>query len=144
MKISLINGPNLNLLGSRNVDIYGRKTLAEIEADLVKQAEASGVSLLCFQSNSEGDIVSEIQARAKDSQGLIINPGAYSHTSIAIRDALECFAGPKLEVHLSNIFAREDFRHHSYISPVASGVICGLGHKGYSLALRALLENLIP
>src|SRR5262245_28687987 len=108
-RLALINGPNLNLLGERNKDIYGGKSLEEIEKDLVARAQKLGFELACFQSNSEGALIDRVHALRKDAAGLIINPGAYSHTSIALRDALECFSGPIIEVHLSNIHKREEF-----------------------------------
>ncbi len=141
-KVTLINGPNLNLLGKRSPEIYGSQTLADIEAGLREQAEQLSIELDCFQDNSEGALVSKIQSCETESDGVIINPGAYSHTSIAIRDALEYLSHPIIEVHLSNIFQREEFRAHSFVSELAAGVICGLGPKGYSLALDALDEML--
>lgn len=139
-QILLLNGPNLNLLGERNVEIYGRDTLPDIEKRLIEKAKNAGQIMLTVQSNSEGEMIDAVHQARKDCAGLIINPGAYSHTSIALRDAIECFTGPVIEVHLSNIYKREAFRHHSYISGVATGVICGLGPKGYDLALDALLK----
>ncbi len=139
-RLALLNGPNLNLLGERNKEIYGAKTLPEIEKELVSRAEAQGFELECFQSNSEGELIDRIHALRTEAAGLLINPGAYSHTSIALRDALECFPGPIIEVHLSNIHKREPFRHHSYVSEVASGVICGLGPQGYEFGLSALIK----
>lgn len=141
VKILLVNGPNLNLLGSREPAIYGSETLAEIEAKATDFAAALGLELTCVQSNHEGDIVGIIQ-QAKPYAGLIINPGAYTHTSIAIMDALLLQDMPVIEVHLSNIFRREEFRHHSFISKAAAGVICGLGSQGYLLALSALAARL--
>ena len=140
--IALVNGPNLNLLGERNPELYGSDTLQSIEARLTKKAEALGFQLECFQSNSEGDLIDKIQDFRKRAAGLIINPGGYSHTSVALRDAVECFTGPIMEVHLSNIYGREEYRRHSYISEVATGVICGYGPKGYEVALEALAEKL--
>ncbi len=134
----LINGVNLNLLGRREPALYGATSLPEIEQKLVAQAQAMGHRLSCFQSNHEGAIVDRIhQAYAEHCVGLIINPGAYTHTSIALRDALLGTALPFFEVHLSNIHARETFRHHSYLSDIARGVIVGLGPLGYELALQA-------
>jgi 3-dehydroquinate dehydratase-2 len=137
-KITVINGPNLNLLGSRKPKIYGSDTLDMIVAKMEDEALALGFDLEAHQSNSEGILVDIVQQSAKRSKGLIINPGAYSHTSIALRDALEAAELPTIEVHLSNIHRREAFRRHSYISEVASGVIVGLGGAGYVLAVRAL------
>jgi len=136
--VLVLNGPNLNLLGSREPDIYGSTTLGEIEADCRKAAGPLGLEVDFRQSNQEGELVDWIQEAGRNAKGIIINPGAYSHTSIALHDALLGASIPTIEVHLSNIFARERFRRHSYISPVASGVICGLGPAGYLLALDAM------
>jgi len=140
--IALVNGPNLNLLGERNPELYGSDTLQSIEARLSKKAESLGHQLVSFQSNSEGELIDKIQELRKTAAGLIINPGGYSHTSVALRDAVECFTGPVIEVHLSNIHAREEYRRHSYISEVATAVVCGFGPKGYEIALEALVERL--
>lgn len=138
-QLLLINGPNLNLLGSREPAVYGAHTLPQIEAALVTEAAELGCNLRCVQSNHEGALVDYIQqARQQGVQGIIINPGAYTHTSIALRDAFLAVDIPFIEVHLSNVFAREAFRHHSYLSDKAAGVIVGLGTLGYSLALQAL------
>lgn len=136
--LHIINGPNLNLLGTREPDIYGTTTLADIEAMCAARAAGHGLSAACFQSNDEGELVNIIQAARQEAAGLIINAGAYSHTSVAILDALQAVDVPIMEVHLSNIFAREEFRHHSYISGIAAGVICGLGAQGYEMAIDAL------
>lgn len=137
----LINGPNLNLLGTREPNVYGAITLNEIEHNLQQQAQAKGFQLTCFQSNHEGKIIDQIHiAKQNQIQGIVINPGAYTHTSIAIRDALLAVDIPFVEVHLSNIYKRETFRHHSYLSDVACGVIAGLGWQGYSHALHYLLD----
>ncbi len=142
-QIALINGPNLNLLGTREPEIYGSETLKDIETALGAQAKALGYSLICKQSNVEGELVNFIQeAAASGCLGIIINPAAYTHTSIAIMDALRATSLPCVEIHLSNVHAREHFRHHSFVSRVASGVICGFGTKGYSLALEALVSKL--
>jgi len=141
-RLVLLNGPNLNLLGERNREIYGAKTLPEIEKGLVARASKLGYELECFQTNSEGELIDRVQALRTEAAGMLINPGAFSHTSIALRDALECFSGPIIEVHLSNIHRREPFRHHSYVSHVATGVICGLGPQGYDMALDALVTML--
>ncbi len=142
-KILLINGPNLNLLGSREPDVYGHTTLADVERELQAQAQAAGAELSCFQSNHEGALVDRIQqARTEAVDWVIINPGAYTHTSVALRDALAGVALPFIEVHLSNVHKREPFRHHSYFSDIAEGVIVGLGAKGYALALDAALDKL--
>jgi 3-dehydroquinate dehydratase-2 len=139
--ILVVNGPNLNLLGTREPDRYGRITLPVIEQELTETAGRSGVTLTCFQSNSEADIVGRIQQAAPDGVDFIlINPAAYTHTSVAIRDALAAVRIPFIEIHLSNIHAREPFRHRSYLSDLAVGVVCGLGAKGYGLALTYALE----
>lgn len=137
-KILLVNGPNLNTLGTREPDIYGHETLTDIEARCKTAAKALKLELECFQSNHEGEIIDIIQKAGKKHQGLIINPAAFTHTSIAIMDALLLLKIPVIEVHLSNIFKREEFRHHSYVSLASKGVICGLGSHGYVLALEAL------
>ena len=137
-RILVLHGPNLNLLGSREPEIYGKATLASIHAARAAKAKAAGVLLETFQSNHEGEIVDRVQsARDEGVDYLIINPGAYSHTSIAIPDALKAVAIPFIEVHISNIHAREEFRHHSHFSATAPGVICGLRVHGYELALDA-------
>jgi len=138
--IFIINGPNLNLLGERDQSLYGKLTLNDIENDLTEKADKLNFELKFFQSNIEGEIISAIQDARKLADGIIINAGAYSHTSIAIRDALEILSCPIIEVHLSNIYKRESFRNHSHISSVATGVICGLGPDVYSLALTALVN----
>jgi 3-dehydroquinate dehydratase-2 len=141
-KILVINGPNLNLLGTREPELYGRETLADIEAMLKSEGERLNLRLDCRQSNHEGWLIDWIHEGRTTSHGIIINAGAYSHTSIAIQDALAAYPHPVIEVHLSNIYAREPFRHHSVISSKATGVICGLGSTGYRLALAALAEKL--
>jgi 3-dehydroquinate dehydratase-2 len=136
--ILVIHGPNLNLLGTREPEVYGADTLAEINQDLTSMAKQKGVTLQTFQSNSEGDIVSCIQqARNEKVEFIIINPAAYTHTSIAIRDAFLATRLPFIEVHLSNVYAREDFRKHSYLSDIAVGVISGFGINSYRLAFEA-------
>ncbi|MDG0862467.1 type II 3-dehydroquinate dehydratase [Pelomonas aquatica] len=143
MQVLVLHGPNLNLLGSREPGVYGAQTLAQIDAELGKIAHDAGATLSCFQSNHEGALVDRIQAARSDgTQFIIINPAAYTHTSVAIRDALAAVALPFIEVHLSNIHRREAFRHHSHVSELAVGVICGLGANGYRLALRHALESL--
>jgi len=140
-KILVLHGPNLNLLGMREPAIYGRETLADIDHRLVRLAQASGVALECFQSNHEGALIERVHD-AKD-QGfafIIINPAGYTHTSVALRDALAAVRIPFIEVHLSNVHAREPFRHHSYFSDIAVGTICGLGSRGYDLALQFALQ----
>ena len=142
--VYLLNGPNLNLLGTREPDIYGAKTLADVEAECATLCASLGVALTFRQSNHEGELVGWIQEAGLSGNniGLVINPGAYTHTSVALRDAISGTGIPTIEVHLSNIHKREEFRHHSYISPVANGVILGLGTKGYSLALVAMNDIL--
>lgn len=142
-KVLLLNGPNLNLLGTREPEIYGRETLSDIEASAQELAKSLGLSLTCRQSNSEGQLVDWIQEATRTQDAIILNPGAYTHTSIAILDALTAVALPVVEVHLSNIHRREAFRHNSYVSNIALGVICGFGAQGYDLALRALAKLLI-
>ena len=136
--VLVLNGPNLNMLGTRDPEIYGHTTLAEIEAACVEHGRALGLGVTCRQSNHEGELVGWIQEARGETGGLIVNAGALTHSSVAILDALSVVDIPIVEVHLSNIFARESFRHHSYISPVATGVICGLGPQGYILALDAV------
>ncbi len=134
-RILIVNGPNLNMLGSREPEIYGKETLADIEAKCKEHAAQLGLEMDFMQSNVEGELVTAIQRAAKDHQGLLINAGAYTHTSIAIMDALLLLKIPVIEVHLSNIFKREAFRHESFISKAAKGVICGFGSGSYILAL---------
>lgn len=140
MRIFILNGPNLNLLGEREPAVYGHTTLADIEHACRQRAEALGASTDFRQSNAEGDLIDWIHQARRDADALIINAGAYTHTSIAIMDALLALTIPVIEVHLSNIFRRESFRHHSYISQAASGLICGLGAKGYELAIEAAVS----
>jgi 3-dehydroquinate dehydratase-2 len=141
--ILLLNGPNLNLLGTREPDVYGHQTLGDIEARLVSQARAAGHELQTSQSNGEQPLIDRIHAaKAEAAAFILFNPAAFTHTSVALRDALLAAAIPFIEVHLSNVHARESFRHHSYFSDVAQGVICGLGALGYELALRAAIEHL--
>ena len=136
--VLVLHGPNLNLLGTREPAVYGHDTLRDIDGRLEAQARAAGVRLLTFQSNHEGALVDRIQAAREGNAGIVINAGAYTHTSVALLDALNAAELPVVEVHLSNIYKRESFRHHSYISPAAVGVIAGLGSHGYLLALQAL------
>ena len=135
--ILLINGPNLNLLGTREPEVYGATTLADIEAQLSAQAAELGHSLDSVQSNAEAELVDRVQAAAGNTDFILINPGAFTHTSVALRDALLGVAIPFIEIHISNIHAREEFRRQSYFSDVAAGIIAGLGPQGYSLALTA-------
>jgi len=140
--VYLLNGPNLNLLGAREPAIYGSETLADLRARSDKAASAKGLKLEFRQSNIEGEIVNWIQEAREKAKGIIINAGAYTHTSVAILDALQAAELPVIEVHLSNIFRRDEFRHHSYVSLAATGVICGLGGKGYELAVEAMANIL--
>lgn len=141
--IMVLNGPNLNLLGSREPELYGSLTLDEINRTLEAEAQTLGHDLRFLQSNAEHELVNRIHSAREDGTAfIIINPGAYTHTSVALRDALLGIAVPFIEVHLSNVFAREEFRRHSYLSDIAVGVISGLGPKGYSLALQAADEIL--
>jgi 3-dehydroquinate dehydratase-2 len=142
-KILILNGPNLNMLGTRQPEVYGKVTLADIEAACQARATDLGLAAECRQSNGEGELVDWIQAARNEVQAMIINPGAYSHTSVAILDALLAADLPTVEVHLSNIHRREEFRHHSYVSKAAQGVICGFGARGYIMALEALAAQLI-
>ncbi|MBJ2151935.1 type II 3-dehydroquinate dehydratase [Paracoccus sp. IB05] len=137
-QVMLLNGPNLNLLGKRQPEIYGHETLADIEAMVARLAEESGFGLVAHQSNHEGVLVDHIHEARGSSVAIIINPGAYSHTSVAILDALNAFEGVVIEVHISNIHKREAFRHHSYVSSRADGVIAGCGTEGYAFALRRI------
>jgi 3-dehydroquinate dehydratase II len=141
--ILVLNGPNLNLLGTREPHLYGRATLAEIEADLARRASEAGHRVECFQSNAEHALVERVQAAFSDGTAFIlINPAAFTHTSVALRDALAAVAIPFIEIHLSNPHAREPFRHTSYLSDLAVGVVCGLGPIGYGLALAAAIQRI--
>jgi 3-dehydroquinate dehydratase-2 len=141
--ILVLHGPNLNLLGNREPEIYGHATLADINQTLQQQAQAAGHHLLAMQSNAEYELVERIQdARHEGVNFILINPAAFTHTSIALRDALSAVDIPFIEVHLSNVHARESFRRHSYLSEIAVGVICGLGAQGYELALTAAINHL--
>ncbi|ABM96158.1 3-dehydroquinate dehydratase [Methylibium petroleiphilum PM1] len=143
MEILVLHGPNLNLLGSREPAVYGATTLAEIDAALLRRAGEAGFGLASFQSNHEGALVDRVQeARSDGTRFILINPAAFTHTSVALRDALAAVALPFIEVHLSNVHRREAFRHHSYFSELAEGVIVGLGASGYRLALEFALERL--
>lgn len=141
-RVLVLNGPNLNMLGIRDPKIYGSQTLADIEAMCKAEGKRLRLTVECRQSNREGELCEWIHEAYGKKDAILINPGAYSHTSIAIRDALSAVSLPTIEVHLSNIHAREEFRHFSYVSGVATGVICGLGAAGYRLALEALAEKL--
>jgi 3-dehydroquinate dehydratase-2 len=141
-RLLLVNGPNLNLLGTRQPDVYGSTTLAEIEANVAAVAAESGLQVRSVQSNHEGELIDAIHAARADCAGIVINPAAYSHTSVAIADALSSVGLPVAEVHLSNIHAREEFRHHSYVSAVADMVVAGAGPLGYETAVRYLAGRL--
>lgn len=142
LPVLIVNGPNLNMLGAREPEIYGHETLADIELRCQNHAEGLGLKVAFFQSNVEGEIITRLQQAVKDAGGVIINAGAFTHTSVAILDALSILKIPVIEVHLSNIYRREGFRHHSYVSQVATGIICGLGSEGYLLALTAMKKLL--
>ena len=143
VKILLLNGPNLNLLGTREPQIYGHETLADVEALASRTAAARGASIECLQSNHEGALIDRIHAARLDGTGcIVINAGGLTHTSVALRDALAAVAIPFIEVHVSNVHAREAFRHHSFLSEIASGVIVGLGVAGYAKAVNAALDAL--
>jgi 3-dehydroquinate dehydratase-2 len=140
--VHVLNGPNLNLLGTREPETYGHQTLADIETKLASLCQAQGVGLNFRQSNHEGDLVTWIQEAGKAGEPIVLNAGAYSHTSIAIQDAIKGTKANVIEVHLSNIHARESFRHHSYVSAAARGIILGFGVLGYELALMAILSSM--
>lgn len=143
MNILVLHGPNLNLLGQREPEIYGHQTLADIDSELTGLAAQLGARLESFQSNHEGALIDRLHQSLQDgTHGVLINPGGFTHTSVALRDAVSALAIPVIEVHLSNIHARESFRNQSFISPVVSGVICGFGADSYLLALRAILAKL--
>lgn len=140
--VYVLNGPNLNLLGSRETAVYGSLTLGDIEKLCMAAAKKHGYTVDFRQTNHEGELVDWLHEARDKAAGVVINPGAYTHTSIALQDAIRAIGIPVVEVHLSNIFAREEFRHHSYVSPVARGVLCGFGAKGYELALDGLASAL--
>ena len=138
--VVVLNGPNLNLLGKREPEIYGHETLADVEADCRRVGAELGLSIEFHQSNREYEIIEWIHAARDRAAAIVINPAAFTHTSVAILDALHTFAGPIIEVHISNVHKRETFRHHSYVSSVASGVVVGCGTQGYDLALRRIAK----
>jgi len=140
--IYVLNGPNLNLLGQREPEIYGHDTLASIEALCNAKAKSLGLDIDFRQTNIEGELVNHIHEARTKAQGIVINAGAYTHTSVALHDAVKAVGLPTIEVHLSNVYKREAFRHHSYLSPVAEGVICGFGPQSYELALEGLASVL--
>jgi len=144
-KLLVLHGPNLNLLGVREPDIYGRETLADINNQLAQRAQAAGHELAWYQSNAEHELIGRVhQARDEQIAAILINPGAFTHTSVALRDALAAVGIPFIELHMSNVHAREPFRRHSYLSDLAMGVICGFGSTSYVLALEAALAKLAP
>lgn len=140
--ILVLNGPNLNLLGTRQPEVYGSTTLADIESACIAHGGAKGLDVTCLQSNHEGELVDAIHGARGVQDGIVLNAGAYTHTSVALMDAISSVGLAVVEVHLSNIHAREPFRHHSYVAPVAIGQICGFGAQGYVLAIDALSEHL--
>lgn len=140
--VLILNGPNLNMLGSREQAVYGSETISDLEARCARRAKALGIAIDFRQSNVEGELVGWIQEARSSACGILLNAAAYTHTSIALHDALKAADVPVIEVHLSNIYRREPFRHHSYVSPVALGVICGFGGHGYELALDGLAHHL--
>ncbi len=142
MQILLANGPNLNMLGKREPQVYGSQSLPDIEKHLIAEAAIKGVTLTCFQSNAEHELINKIHQGMGKIDGIIINPAAFTHTSVALRDAILSVKTPFIEVHLSNIHTREAFRHHSYFSDIAIGTIVGLGAIGYEYALYAIIEHL--
>ncbi len=141
-KVAVIHGPNLNLLGTREPKVYGRTKLSEIDRELERRAKARGASVTSVQSNVEGILVDEIQSAAKRADGIVINPAAYTHTSVALGDALRAVGVPAIEVHLSNVQAREEFRRQSFVAPACLGTIAGFGPRSYYLALDAMLDHL--
>ena len=142
MKILVLHGPNLNLLGTREPGVYGSMTLGDINAALLELGNELGAELKCFQSNHEGALIDELQEARTWANGVVFNPGGYTHTSVALRDAITAIGIPVIEVHMSNVYAREEFRHNSLISAVCKGKIVGLGWRSYTLGLRALIELL--
>jgi 3-dehydroquinate dehydratase-2 len=142
MKILVLHGPNLNLTGMREPDVYGSVTLDEINTRLVKLGKELGAELTCQQSNHEGVLIDALHDARGWADGVLLNAGGYTHTSVALRDAVSAIAIPVVEVHMSNIYAREEFRHHSYLSPVCVGSICGFGWRSYTLGLEALIDQL--
>ncbi len=140
MRFLVLNGPNLNLLGRREPGIYGGETLGQLEERILKWAVSRGVEIKCRQNNSEGVLIDHLQDAAEWASGVVFNPGGYAHTSVALRDAVSAIGLPTVEVHISNVHAREDFRRHSLLSPVTIGQVVGFGHFGYILALEGLLN----
>lgn len=136
--IAVLNGPNLNLLGVRKPEVYGRDTLADVERLCAQEAQRHALSVECVQSNHEGALIDAVHELRASAVGFVVNAGAFTHTSVALRDALETIEGPLVEVHISNVHAREDFRHHSYLSPIASAIIVGCGIQGYAFAIARI------
>lgn len=144
MKILVLHGPNLNLLGTREPEIYGSMTLGDLNTKLIELGKEIGAELKCFQSNQEGDLINMLHDAQMWADGVVFNPGGYTHTSVALRDAISAIGLPVIEVHLSNVYAREEFRHISMISAVCKGKVVGFGWRSYTLALRALTEMFEP
>jgi 3-dehydroquinate dehydratase-2 len=142
--VHVLNGPNLNLLGTREVEIYGTETLADIEQRCRAAADRLGLAILFAQTNGEGELVSLVQRAGTEASGVVLNAAAYTHTSLALQDALKMLAVPLVEIHLSNVYKREPIRHKSFVSPLATGVICGFGPFGYELALEAIARLVAP
>ena len=140
MKVLILHGPNINLTGTRETEIYGTMTLEEIDAHLVEQGQELGIKVTCHQSNHEGALIDALHEAQRWADGVVFNPGGYSHTSVALRDAVAAIDIPVIEVHMSNIYAREDFRHQSFISSVCKGKIVGFGWKSYLLGLKAIID----
>jgi len=140
MKVLILHGPNMNLIGTREPEIYGSMTLDEINSRLVEQGRELGIEVICQQSNHEGALIDELHEACTWADGVVFNPGGYSHTSIALRDAVAAIGIPVVEVHMSNVYAREEFRHQSFISAVCKGKIAGFGWKSYLLGLKAIME----
>ncbi|MDK1029930.1 MAG: type II 3-dehydroquinate dehydratase [Anaerolineae bacterium] len=144
MKILVLHGPNLNLLGTREPDVYGTLTLDDINARLINEGQENGLEVICKQSNQEGVLIDSIQDAREWAAGIIFNPGGYTHTSVALRDAVSAIGIPVVEVHISNVYAREEFRHHSLLSAVCAGKIVGFGWRSYMLGMKAIIDIVSP